>query len=221
MESVHGTALRAVAAPRRRSRRARTRYRAKRALRGAAITVAASWALVALGGVLMNAFHYADGVVLGVRIVAIARSSADRVGSSCGRSCPSSTTNRSRSTSRSMSDSLKASRDHRRRDAEQRARRERRDALAGADRPTDAHRARARAQGRRRTAIDAGELKMNGGILAAVLGAAMLLTMFGPPVLRHGLKLIAVPWTRRTPRRRCSASPSIRGTPRSRRAATS
>ncbi len=43
-------------------------------------------------------------------------------------------------------------------------------------------------------AIDAGELKMNGGILAAVLGAALLLTMFGPPALRNGLKLVAVPW---------------------------
>ena len=40
-------------------------------------------------------------------------------------------------------------------------------------------------------AIDAGELKTNGGILAAVLGAAMLLTMFGPPALRNGLKLVA------------------------------
>src|SRR5262249_29463658 len=43
-------------------------------------------------------------------------------------------------------------------------------------------------------AIDAGELKMNGGILAAVLGAALLLTMFGPPALRNALKLVAIPW---------------------------
>ncbi len=71
MESVHGTGgeqsqLLGVV------RGVRARYRAKLALRGAAITIAAGWALVALGGVLMNAFHYADGVVLAVRIVAIA-----------------------------------------------------------------------------------------------------------------------------------------------------
>ena len=50
----------------------RARYRAKLALRGAAITIAAGWALIALGGVVMNAFHYSDGVVLTVRVIAIA-----------------------------------------------------------------------------------------------------------------------------------------------------
>src|SRR5690348_6307075 len=70
MESVHGSThesqLLGVV------RGVRTRYRAKLALRGAAITIAAGWALIALGGVIMNAFHYADPVVLTVRIVAIA-----------------------------------------------------------------------------------------------------------------------------------------------------
>src|SRR6185312_2245655 len=43
-------------------------------------------------------------------------------------------------------------------------------------------------------AIDAGELRTNGGILAAVFATVMLLTIFGPPILRNGVKLIAVPW---------------------------
>ena len=70
MESVHGLSeqsqLLGVV------KGVRTRYRAKLALRGSAITIAAGWALIAVGGLVMNAFHYSDGIVLTVRIVAIA-----------------------------------------------------------------------------------------------------------------------------------------------------
>jgi len=47
--------------------------------------------------------------------------------------------------------------------------------------------------------IDAGELRTNGGILAAIAAAAFLITMFGPPVLRHGVRLVAVPWNNSEP----------------------
>jgi hypothetical protein len=49
----------------------RNRYRAKRALRGAAITVAASWFVLVASAYAMSLFKYTDNAVLGVRIVAI------------------------------------------------------------------------------------------------------------------------------------------------------
>ena len=49
----------------------RNRYRAKRALRGAAITVAASWAILAASAYVMNAIALSDGAVLGARIIAL------------------------------------------------------------------------------------------------------------------------------------------------------
>src|SRR5262249_15049115 len=48
-------------------------------------------------------------------------------------------------------------------------------------------------------AIDAGELKINGGVLAAVMFGAVLFTMLGPEVLRHGVRLIATPWSTAEP----------------------
>ena len=58
--------------------------------------------------------------------------------------------------------------------------------------PSALKRAHAAGDGR---AIDAGELRTNAGILAAVMVGAFLLTMFGPQVLRDGLRLIAAPWS--------------------------
>src|SRR3954471_7663839 len=49
----------------------RDRYRAKRALRGAAITVAASWAVLLAAAYVMRAFSYADPAVLWTRIGAM------------------------------------------------------------------------------------------------------------------------------------------------------
>ncbi len=48
-------------------------------------------------------------------------------------------------------------------------------------------------------AVDAGELRTNGGVLAAVIATAFVVTMFGPAVLRHGVRLVAVPWNTSTP----------------------
>src|SRR5437868_15409450 len=70
MESAHGTGVpseQLIGVV----RGVRNRYRAKRALRGAAITVAASWAILAASAYAMNALHYTDGAVLGTRVVAL------------------------------------------------------------------------------------------------------------------------------------------------------
>ena len=193
MESVHGSSreqsqLLGVV------RDVRTRYRLKLALRGAAIAIAAGWALIALGGVLMNAFHYADGVVMAVRIVAIAsilgmvawfivrpllpKLHDEQVALYLEENERS--LNASVITAVEMQSGARAA-----------ALPSRSPALIDRLTRTALERVRLAGDGK---AIDAGELKVNGGILAAVLGGAMLLTMFGPPALRNGLKLVAVPW---------------------------
>src|SRR5215467_845795 len=70
MESVHGlpseqSQLLEVV------RGVRNRYRVKRALRGGAITVAASWAVLAAASYAMSILKYGDGAVLWTRIIAI------------------------------------------------------------------------------------------------------------------------------------------------------
>jgi len=70
MESAHGTSIpseQLIGVV----RGVRNRYRTKRALRGAAITVAVSWAILAASAYVMNATRYSEGVVLGTRIVAL------------------------------------------------------------------------------------------------------------------------------------------------------
>src|SRR5262245_24831533 len=70
MESVHGlppeqSQLLGVV------RGVRNRYRAKQALRGGAITVAASWAVLVAASYAMSVLKYTDGAVLWCRILAI------------------------------------------------------------------------------------------------------------------------------------------------------
>jgi hypothetical protein len=193
MESVHGTGgeqsqLLGVV------RGVRARYRAKLALRGAAITIAAGWALVALGGVLMNAFHYADGVVLAVRIVAIATILGMTAWFIVRPLLPKLHDEQVALYLEEHERSLKASvitAVEMQNSARAASIPIRSPALIDRLTHTALERVRLAGDGK---AIDAGELKMNGGILAAVLGAAMLLSIFGPPALRNGLKLVAVPW---------------------------
>jgi len=70
MESAHGTGIpseQLIGVV----RGVRNRYRTKRALRGAAITIAVSWAILALSAYVMNASRYSEGVILGTRIVSL------------------------------------------------------------------------------------------------------------------------------------------------------
>lgn len=172
----------------------RSRYRAKLALRGATITIAVGWALIALGGVLMNAFHYSDGIVLTVRIVAIASILGMAAWFIVRPLLPKLHDQQVALYLEEHERSLKASvitaveMQHGTGPAPTALR-----SSAFIDRLTRTALERVRLAGDGR-AIDAGELKMNGGILAAILAAAFLITIFGPPALRNGLKLVAVPW---------------------------
>ena len=70
MESIHGlpseqSQLLGVV------RGVRNRYRAKRALRGAAITVAASWAVLLVASYAMSVLKYGDAAVLTTRILSV------------------------------------------------------------------------------------------------------------------------------------------------------
>ena len=44
--------------------------------------------------------------------------------------------------------------------------------------------------------VDESELHVSAGILAGVAGVALLVTLLGPPMLRHGMGLMLVPWDR-------------------------
>src|ERR1043166_76528 len=48
-------------------------------------------------------------------------------------------------------------------------------------------------------AVDAGELRTTGGMFAAVAALAFVVTFFGPPALRHGLRLLVAPWNNAEP----------------------
>jgi hypothetical protein len=195
MESVHGTGIpseQLIGVV----RGVRNRYRAKRALRGAAITVAASWAILAASAYVMNAMHYGDGAVLGTRIVALLAIVVVAVWFIALPLRPAFGDDQVALYLEEHEQSLKASvitAVEMQRGGAAQAGAMRSPALierltrAALDRVHKANDGRA---------IDAGELRANGGILAAVLAAAVLLTTFGPPILRNGIRLIAAPWSR-------------------------
>src|SRR3954465_6551738 len=68
MESTHSLASQEVLGV---VRGVRTRYRAKIALRGAAIVVAGTWVTLALATYAANALRYSDNAILGARILAV------------------------------------------------------------------------------------------------------------------------------------------------------
>src|SRR5512143_236363 len=199
MESVHGlpseqSQLLGVV------RGVRNRYRAKRVLRGAAITVAAGWLVLAAAAYTMSFFKYSDASVLTCRIVAVVTIAAiaawfivlpllPRLGDAQvalyleehERSLKATVI-----TAVEMQTSGPA--------AEATGLR----SPAFIQRLTRAALERVHVAGDGRT-IDAGELRTNGGILAAIAAAALLVTMFGPPVLRHGVRLVTVPWNNAEP----------------------
>src|SRR5262245_45181346 len=67
MESVHGVPSQQLLGV---VRGVRSRWRAKRALRGAAITIGAGFLVLLASSYAMHALKYSDGAVLGARIVA-------------------------------------------------------------------------------------------------------------------------------------------------------
>ena len=170
MESVHGTSseqsqLLGVV------RGVRNRYRAKLALRGAAITIAAGWVVLFVAGVAMNVFNYADASCCGRAFVAIVAILGIVVWFIVRPLLPKL---RDEQVALYLEEHEKSPQATVITAVEMQSVRARRDvgaALAGDHRPADAQRARARAQAGDGRAIDAGELKINGGILAAVMVA--------------------------------------------------
>src|SRR6476646_9253141 len=195
MESAHGTSIpseQLIGVV----RGVRNRYRTKRALRGAAITVAVSWAILAASAYVMNASRYSDGAVLGTRIVSLLSILAVAIWFIVRPLLPKFGDDQVALYLEEHEHSLKAS-------VITAVEMQRPGAgptgvmrspvlidrltRAALDRVHKANDGRA---------IDAGELRTNGGILAAVFAGAVLLTMFGPPMLRQGLRLIATPWSK-------------------------
>ena len=174
----------------------RNRYRAKRALRGAAITVAAAWAILALSAYAMNALKYGDGAVITIRILSLIAIAAIAIVFIVLPLRPKFEDKQVAMYLEEHEQSLKASvitavemQDSRLASASTLR------SPALIERLTRAALERVHRANDGRT-IDAGELRTNGGIFAAVLAAALLLTIFGPPVIRNGVRLVVAPWNR-------------------------
>jgi hypothetical protein len=172
----------------------RNRYRAKLALRGAAITVAAGWVVLALAAYGMSAARYSDSAVLGYRIGALLAIAGIALRFLVFPLLPRLRDDQVAMYLEEHERSLKASVITA---VEMRGESRVGGAWSPAliDRLTRAavERVHSANDGR---AIDAGELRTNGGVLFAVMLGALLLTMFGPPVLRNGLRLVATPWSK-------------------------
>src|SRR5215467_12388725 len=200
MESVHGlpseqSQLLGVV------RGVRNRYRAKRALRGGAITVAASWAVLVAAAYAMSVLKYTDAAVLWCRIAAIGAIAAIVIRFLVWPLLPILGDNHVALYLEEHEKNLRATvitavemqhpphADASRNGLRSPAIVERltRNALERVRRAGDG------------LAIDAGELRTNTAILASVTAAAMLFTVLGPQVLRHGLQLIAMPWSNSGP----------------------
>ena len=199
MESVHGlpseqSQLLGVV------RGVRNRYRAKRALRGAAITVAAGWLVLVAAAYTMSFFKYSDASVLACRIVAgvailalavwfvilplLPRLRDEQVAMYLEEHEKSLKATVITAVEMQNGTGLTAGSGLR--------------SPAFIQRLTRAALERVHVAGDGKT-IDAGELRTNGGILAAIMAVAFLVTLFGPPVLRHGVRLVTVPWNNAEP----------------------
>ena len=178
----------------------RNRYRAKRALRGAAITVGAGWLVLAAAAYTMNFFKYSDASVLTCRVLAIVAIVAIAVWFIVLPLLPrlrdeqvalyleehERTLKATVITAVEMQTSGPAG------------------AVSSLRSPAFIQRLTRAALERVHTVadgrtIDAGELRTNGGIFAAIALAALLVTMFGPPALRHGVRLVTTPWNNSEP----------------------
>ena len=198
MESIHGrpsdqTQLLGVV------RGIRNRYRVKRALRGAAITVAGSWLVLALAAYVMSVFKYGDSAVLWTRIVAILAIVAIVIRFFIRPLLPKFRDEQvalyleehEKSLRATVITAVEMQNSGRAQDASLRS-------PAILERLTRSALDRVHKTGDGR-AIDAGELKLNGGVFAAVMAAVVLVTALGPATLKHGVRLIATPWSTAEP----------------------
>ncbi|MGH7634882.1 MAG: hypothetical protein ACRENC_14195, partial [Gemmatimonadaceae bacterium] len=199
MENVHGVERAPSAQLLGVVRGVRMRYRAKHLLRGAAIAVAGAWVALVLSAYLLNLLKYSDGAVLGVRIVALtaivaliaryivlplrAKLGDDQVALYLEE--------HERSLKATVITAVEMQRGAAAAASAPRS-------PAFIERLTRAALERVHTAGDGR-AVDAADLKLNGGVFAAVSAAVVLLTLLGPQVLRHGVHLVAMPWDTSTP----------------------
>ncbi len=170
----------------------RNRYRAKRALLGAAITVGGGWAVLALASYAMQLAKYSGGVVLTARIASVLAIVALVYWAIVRPLRPRLDDERValylEEHERSLHASLITAV-------------ELQTAPAGnvprspifIERLTRAALDRVHKAGDGR-GIDAGELRTNAMVFAAVTAVTILFTVFGPASLRHGMRLIADPF---------------------------
>ena len=224
MESVHGAGLTSEQSQLLGVvRGVRNRYRAKRALRGAAIAVALTWAVFAAMAYAMSVFKYSDASVLWGRVIDDrSRSSAAVVLVRRPSAAAQVPRRAGRALSRGTREEPARVGHHGRRDAEERRARQRRRCVrrrfCRVSRTTRSSACTSAGDGK---AIDAGELKTNGAIFAAGdRGRDRSHGVWpGSAAPRNQSRRAC---RGRPPRRRaCSASRSIRATSRSPRAATS
>src|SRR5437762_2016321 len=177
----------------------RNRWRAKRALRGAAITLGAGFVVLLASSYAMHLLKYSDAAVLGARIgaalaiIALAvrfivlplmpRFRDDQVALYLEEHEPS--LDAAVVTAVEVQRGLPSDKAMPRSPAF--IERLTHAALASVHRIGD---------GRR---VDAGELRTNGGIFAAVAALALVATFIGPSALRHSLRLLLTPWDKSAP----------------------
>src|SRR5215510_4572790 len=200
MESVHGAGLTSEQSQLLDVvRGVRNRYRAKRALRGAAITVGLTWVAVATAAWAMNVFKYTDASVTWSRVFAaltfVATAAWFLVRPLLPRFRDEQVALYLEEHERSLRATVITAVEMQNGAVAQNP------ALrspAILSRLTHNALERVNDTGNGR-AIDAGELKTNGAIFASVIAAAFLFTALGPEALRRGLSLITTPWSAATP----------------------
>src|SRR5450759_2586195 len=181
----------------------RSRWRLKRALRGAAITVAGSYAFYALAALAVSAMNYSDGAVLTARVVCLVVLVAmtarfvimpllptvrdEQVALYLEEHEP--TLDGALVTAVEVDAAARAGVSPR---SIGLAERLMRSALEGVQ----------TVDGGRR--VDAGSLQRGWATLAGVVIAATILTLLGPSPLRNGLRLLAMPWDHSDPTTRFS-----------------
>src|SRR5689334_20043625 len=200
MESVHGAGLTAEQSQLLGVvRGVRNRYRLKRGLRGAAIAVAITFAVFVAMSYVMNAFKYNDASVLWGRITTIAAFVAAVFWFVVRPLLPKFRDEQVALYLEEHEHSLRASvitAVEMQNGGGPVAPALRSQAMLSRLTHSALERVHKSGDGK---AIDAGELKTNGTIFAAVMAGAILFTVFGPDALRRGFNLVSVPWAAATP----------------------
>lgn len=183
----------------------RDRWRLKRALRGAAIVLAAAFVLLAASALVLDGLHYGHNAVVVVRTIVLlavaALAAVLVVVPLLPKRTPSDHTVALylEEHEPSLDAAVLTAVELQEREARAEEMR-RRGPISPSLRDQLTHNALERVHriddGRH---VDERELHVSAGLLAGVLGVALLTTLLGPASLRHGMGLMLVPWDRTVP----------------------